>query len=95
MAIEEEGSFLDRGVGADALSASGSVLINVLSSRGRVVPYAAVGGGVYRASFDMGDSRMLGAIGSQFQGGSVVCPAPGTGLGFVMAVVAFNVGYRF
>ena len=95
MAIGGEGSYLDRGASADALSASGSVLIDVLSSRGRVVPYAAVGGGVYRASFDMGEARRRGALGSQFQGGSVVCPAPGTGLGFVMAVVAFNVGYRF
>jgi hypothetical protein len=82
VALEGEGSYLDRGAGADALSASGSLLINMLPSRGRVVPYAAVGGGVYRASFDMGDPRMLGTVGSQFQSGAVVCPAPGTGMGF-------------
>src|SRR6187431_747395 len=51
VAFEGEGSYLDRGAGADALSASGSLLINMMPSRGRVVPYAAVGGGVYRASF--------------------------------------------
>lgn len=82
VALEGEGSYLDRGDGADALSASGSLLINVLPSRGRVVPYAAVGGGMYRASFDMGDPRMLGTIGSQYQSGTMFCPAAGNGVGF-------------
>lgn len=81
VSLEGEGSYLDRGAGADAVSASGSLLVNVLPSHRRVVPYAAIGGGVYRASFDMGDPRMLGAFGSQFPSGAVVCPAAGTGMG--------------
>jgi hypothetical protein len=82
VALEGEGSYLDRGTGADALSVGGSLLINLLPRRGRIVPYAAVGGGMYRASFDMGNPRMLGSVASQFQSGAVVCPAPGTGMGF-------------
>ncbi|RPI56972.1 MAG: hypothetical protein EHM55_03460 [Acidobacteria bacterium] len=79
--LEGEATYLDRGAGADALSASGSVLVNLLPSHHRVVPYAAAGGGLYRMSFDMGSAHMLGPVGSQFQPGAMVCAAPGTGIG--------------
>jgi hypothetical protein len=79
--VEAEGTYLDRGVGASALSASGSLLVNLVSSRRQVVPYAAVGGGVYRASFDLASPQFLGQIGTQFAPGNMVCPAPGTGIG--------------
>ena len=80
--LEGEATYLDRGAGADALSASGSMIVNLFSSRGRVVPFAAMGGGLYRVSFDMDDPRMLGPVGSQAQSGTMFCPAPGTGMGF-------------
>jgi hypothetical protein len=79
--IEAQGTYLDRGAGADALSISGSLLVNLLSARERVVPYAAVGGGLYRSSFDLANPAMLGPVGAQFGPDSVVCPAPGTGIG--------------
>jgi hypothetical protein len=79
--VEAQGTYLDRGAGANALNVSGSVLVNLLSARERVVPYAAVGGGVHRSSFDLTNSAMLGPVGSQFGPGSIVCPAPGTGIG--------------
>jgi hypothetical protein len=46
-----------------------------------MVPYAAVGGGVYRAAFNLASPRFLGSLGTQFAPGSIVCPAPGTGMG--------------
>jgi hypothetical protein len=79
--FEAEGTYLDRGTGANALSASGSLLVNLVSSRRQVVPYAVVGGGMYRASFELANPQFLGQVGTQFAAGSTVCPAPGTGIG--------------
>jgi hypothetical protein len=81
-AVEAEGAYLDRGTGASALSVIGSVLVNLAPSHQRIVPYAAAGGGIYRASFDLASPRFLGPVGGMFGAGSVVCPAPGTGVGF-------------
>jgi hypothetical protein len=44
--VEAQGTYPDRGRGTDAVSVSGSRLVNLLSARVRIVPYAAVGGGV-------------------------------------------------
>jgi hypothetical protein len=79
--VEAQGTYLDRGAGADALSINGSLLVNLIPAGERIVPYAAVGGGMYRTSFDLANPAMLGAVGAQFDRGSVVCPAPGTGIG--------------
>jgi hypothetical protein len=79
--LEALGTYLDRGAGTDALHVSGSLLVNLLAARERIVPYAAVGGGLYRVSFDLGDPALLGPVGAQFGPGTVVCPAPGTGIG--------------
>ena len=79
--VEAVGTYLDRGAGVDALHVSGSVLVNLVSARERIVPYAAVGGGMYRTSFDLTNPALLGPVGAQFGPGSVVCPAPGTGIG--------------
>jgi hypothetical protein len=80
--FEGEGSYLDRGADTDAFSASGSVLVNLMPAHRRVVPYAALGGGVYRVSFDLGNRDMFGQAAGQFPAGSMVCAAPGTGIGF-------------
>ena len=79
--MEAQGTYLDRGAGTDALSVTASVLVNLVSSRGRIVPYAALGGGLYRTSFELTNPAFLGPIGAEFGPGSVVCPAPGTGVG--------------
>lgn len=81
VALEGQGTYLDRGRGADAFSASGSLLLNLVSSRQRVVPYAAVGGGLYRASFDLASPRFFGPMHDEFAPGSIVCPEPGIGMG--------------
>lgn len=79
--VEAQGTYLDRGTGANAVSATGSLLVNLLSARERVVPYAAVGGGMYRTSFDLANPAFLGPVGGQFGPGNIVCPAVGTGVG--------------
>jgi hypothetical protein len=82
LSIEGQGTYLDRGAGADGFAASGSLLVNLLDSSEQVVPYAAIGGGVYHVSYDLAHPRFLGPAGTQFAAGSTVCPAPGTGFGF-------------
>ena len=79
--LEAQGTYLDRGAGAAAVSVNGSLLANLVSRRQRIVPYAAVGGGLYRTSFDLANPAFLGPNGPQFAPGSVVCPAPGSGIG--------------
>lgn len=81
IALEAQGTYLDRGTAAGALSASGSVLVHVVSTRARIAPYVAAGGGVYRASFDLDSPRFLGPMTTHFAPGTVVCAAPGTGMG--------------
>jgi len=82
ISIEGQGTYLDRGRGADAFAAAVGVLVNLLPAGEPLVPYAAFGGGVYRVSFDLGDPRFLGPIGARFAAGNTVCPAPGSGFGF-------------
>ena len=77
--VEGQGAWLGRGSGADAFSLTGSVLVNLLPLGRRVVPYAAAGGGMYRASFDLGHARLMGAIAGSFGPGSAFCPSPGAG----------------
>ena len=79
--LEAQGTYLDRGSGADAVTINGNLLINLVSGRARIVPYAAVGGGLSRTSFDLANPAFLGASQNQFGPGSIVCPAAGTGIG--------------
>lgn len=80
--LEGQGAYLGRGDGADAFTASGSVLINVLPAGESIVPYGAVGAGMHHVSFDLDLPRFLGPAGMQFGPGATVCPAPGSGVGF-------------
>jgi len=82
VSIEGQGTYLDRGAGADGFTVGGGLLVNLLRSREPVVPYAVVGGGVYHVSYDLANPRFLGPAGTQFAAGGTVCPAPGTGFGF-------------
>lgn len=82
ISLEGQGTYLKRGEGADAYTLSGNVLINLLPAGEAIVPYGAVGAGVYHVSFDLDRPRFLGPTGSQFAPGSTVCPAPGSGFGF-------------
>ena len=72
VAIEGAGSWAGRGSGADAASLMASLLVNLTRADRKAVPYAAIGGGFYRAMFDMGDSRFFGMMGSEYAGTQVV-----------------------
>jgi len=82
VSLEGQGTYLNRGEGADAFTAGGSVLVNLLPASAPLIPYAAVGGGLYHVSYDLNNPRFLGSVGAQFGAGSTICPAPGSGFGF-------------
>jgi hypothetical protein len=82
VSIEGQGTYLKRGAGADAFSLGGSVLVNLVPRAETLVPYAAVGGGLYHVSFDLDTPRFLGPAGTQFAAGTRVCAAPGSGFGY-------------
>lgn len=69
LAIEGSGAYLGRGMGADALSLSANLLVHLRPRHEKAVPYLAAGGGIYRASFDMGNSRSYGPMGAGMMGG--------------------------
>lgn len=69
LAIEGSGAYFGRGMGADALSLSANLLVNLRPRHEKAVPYLAAGGGAYRASFDMGNSRFYGPMGGGMMGG--------------------------
>ena len=57
LAIEGVGAYLGHGMGSSALALSANLLVQLRARNEKVVPYVALGGGLYRASFDMGDLR--------------------------------------
>lgn len=82
-AIEAAGSWFGHGGGADGGTVTASWLVNLTGSARRVIPYAAVGGGFYRAMFDMGNQRFFGAMGSQYAGSQMVPIAGMHGVGIM------------
>lgn len=77
VAVEGRGLSVMRGSGSMGLEATGTMLFTI--ARGpKAAPYAAIGGGVYRASFDLGNQAMFGALGSQFGPGTMMVPIQGT-----------------
>jgi hypothetical protein len=61
LAFEGGAAYLNRGEGASALSLSAGVILNLLSTEEKAVPYIVGGGGVLRASFDTRNPRFSGA----------------------------------
>lgn len=84
LAIEGSGAYLDRGPGADAISANATLLVNLRPAAHSMVPYLGIGGGVYRASFDLGNTRMFGGLNAQFRPGTQVVPLGSMHGGFGM-----------
>jgi len=70
---------ITRGAGAGAVSATGSLLLPLLPSGYRAVPYVAVGGGLDRAMFDLNHQRFFGGMGSTYAPGTTMTPV---GLGY-------------
>lgn len=77
VAVEGRGLFMQRGRGTMGLEATGTMVFTIASGP-KAAPYVAIGGGVYRASFDLGNQAMFGALGSQFGPGTMMVPIHGT-----------------
>lgn len=75
--VEGTVGMADRGPGAGAMSAVGSLLLNVLPSGYRAVPYIAIGGGLYRAMFDLNHQRFFGGMGTTYAPGTIMTPLTG------------------
>lgn len=65
-------------VARDALSANVSLLVNLVSHAEKAVPYVAVGGGFYRASFDLDHDRFFGRVSGQYTAGTQMVPLAGS-----------------
>ena len=90
VAVEGRGVFLQRGSGAHGLELTGTALLTIARSE-RAAPYVAIGGGLYRASFDLGDTRLFGRMGSEFAAGTRFVPVRGmSGFGMMTSGMTFN-----
>lgn len=77
IALEGTATYFDRGEGAEALAFNVAFVFDLLRGDRRAVPYAVVGGGVYRAWFDLDTRRFLGAMRSQYPPGTLMVPLQG------------------
>ena len=89
VAVEGRAIFMQRG-GAHGLELTGTMLFTL--ARGpKAAPYAAIGGGLYRASFQLGDGRFFGGMSSQFGPGTRFVPIQGQmGFGMMAGGPTFN-----
>lgn len=76
-ALEGAGTYFDRGAATDALGLHASLLVNLKPDARRVLPYAAAGVGIYRASFDLDAPSYFGGMGGQFGPGTSFCGGTG------------------
>lgn len=63
LTFEAQAAWLDRGPGLTGATAFGSLVVNLADPDRSVVPFAALGGGVYHTAFHMGRSGMFGEYG--------------------------------
>lgn len=92
IAVEARSVFLQRGSGAHGLELTGTALLSIAPSA-RATPYIAIGGGLYRASFALGDDRLFGQMGSQFASGTRFVPLGGmSGFGMMTGGTTFTGG---
>lgn len=89
LVLEAEGSHLGRGAGAGGMSGTVSLLVNLLPGGGKTVPYLAVGGGLYSASFNLDNERFFGRLSGEYPGGTRMIPISGMG-GFGMMQGPYN-----
>lgn len=90
LAVEARSVFLRRGTGTHGLELTGTALVTIAPSR-RATPYVALGAGLYRASFALGNDRLFGPMGSQFAPGTQFVPVRGmSGFGMMTGGMTFN-----
>lgn len=88
-ALEASAAYLGHGMGSNGLSASAAVLFNLRPSGEKAVPYLVAGGGLYRASFEMGNGRFNGPMN---MGGSMMGGFGMMGLGGPAPDATWNYG---
>ena len=88
--LEGRGIYMQRGSGSTGLEVTGTMLLTLARSE-RAAPYVAIGGGLYRARFDMGADRFFGQMRSEFAAGTRFVPIRGmTGFGMMNSGMTFN-----
>jgi hypothetical protein len=80
--VETRGIGMRRGRGSMGLEATGTMLFTIARTP-KAAPYAAIGGGVYHAGFNLDSQAMFGALGGQFGPGTMMTSVPGSS-GFMM-----------
>lgn len=89
LSVEASAAYLGHGMGSNGLSAAAALLVHLRPPREKAVPYLAAGGGLYRASFDMGNGRFNGPMS---MGGSMMNGFGMMGLGSAPAGTSWNYG---
>ena len=90
LAVEGRGIYMQRGSGAHGLEVTGTMLLTIARTR-KAAPYVALGGGLYRADFDLGNDRFLGRMTSEFAPGTRFVPVEGMhGFGMMNSGMTFN-----
>jgi hypothetical protein len=89
LGVEASASYLGHGMGSSGLSASAALLVHLRPTREKAVPYLVAGGGLYRASFDMGQGRFNGPMN---MGGSMMNGFGMMGVGSAPAETPWNYG---
>lgn len=81
--LEVAGGYLDRGPGIDAWTLSGSLLVYLRAANEDFVPFLAVGGGLYRSTFDFDHPRLadMWGTGSWMSGASAYGPTDASSYG--------------
>lgn len=80
--VEARGIGSRQGSGQMGMEATGTMLFTIARTA-KAAPYAAIGGGVYHTSFDLGSQAMFGAMGSQYSPGTMMTSVAGSS-GFMM-----------
>lgn len=62
LSVEGSASYVGHGMGSNGLGASAALLVHLRPTHEKAVPYVVAGGGLYRASFDMGNGRFNGPM---------------------------------
>ena len=65
LSLDGQATFLAGDAGEHAITGAASVVLNLRRSSRKVVPYAAAGGGLYRASYDLTNPRFARPTGAE------------------------------
>lgn len=74
LVLEAEGAHVSRGAGTGGMSGTVSLLVNLLPGGARTMPYVTLGGGFYRASFNLDHERFFGRLSGEYPGGTQMIP---------------------